>query len=76
MLLYTAKTEFTAVDRAVAAWQSGQIDWLVIPERDLAKQATKLRPFEQRAFSGSIPEKSSSYVLIRRLGQPRQSSIN
>jgi hypothetical protein len=72
MLLYIGQTRFTRADRAILAWQSGRIDWLVITEPELAKQASRLGSYERRAMSGSIPEKSSAYVLIRRVGQPPQ----
>lgn len=65
MLLYIGKTGFTAADAAIAAWNSGELDWLIIPRRDLRKQASKLGDFERVAETRAIPEKSSSYVLIR-----------
>ena len=32
MLLYIQKTGFTAADAAIAAWNSGELDWLVVDE--------------------------------------------
>ncbi len=66
MLLYTDQTRFTRTSDALDGWRSGQINWIVLPEKVLAEKETQFAPYQRLLQTGRIPDKSGSYILIGR----------
>ncbi len=64
LLLYIGCTEFTAMKDAVQAWQRGELDRLVIREKDLRKRASELGPATR--LLESPPIGYGPYFLIER----------
>ena len=67
MLLYTRKIEFTKIEAALAKWRAGEIDWLVMSDKDFAKRGRDFEPHRKLAELPLLPEKFSGYVLIERV---------
>ncbi|MDB6153065.1 MAG: dolichyl-phosphate-mannose-mannosyltransferase family protein [Chthoniobacteraceae bacterium] len=67
MLLYTDQTAFTRINDAVDSWQSGQLNWIVLPEKILKEKDPQFAPYQRLIQTGKIPDKSNAYVLIGRL---------
>ena len=72
MLLYTQRPEFTKPDTALAKWRAGEIDWLVLSEKDFAKRGRHFEPFRKIAEQPQLDEKFSGYVLLERSGVSQQ----
>jgi hypothetical protein len=70
MLLYTQKPAFTKLDDALAGWRHGEIDWLVLPEKDFAKRRQDFAPLRTLATVPHLQEKFSGYVLLHRTSTP------
>ena len=66
MLLYTRKLSFTKPDAALAQWRKGEIDWLVMSDKEFAKRGHDFGPLRKIAEVPQLPEKSSGYVLLER----------
>ena len=66
MLLYTQKASFTKPEAALAKWRAGDIDWLVMSDKDFKKHGHDFEPHRRIAELPQRPEKSSGYVLIKR----------
>ncbi len=66
MLLYTRQTEFTKPDAALAKWRAGEIDWLVMNDKDFTKRGRDFEPHRKVAELPLLPEKFSGYVLLER----------
>ncbi len=69
MLLYTRRPEFTKPEAALAAWRAGEIDWLVMSDKDFAKRGRDFEPHRKVAEVPLLPEKFSGYVLLERGGK-------
>ena len=67
MLLYTRTTSFMKPEAALAKWRAGDIDWLVMSDRELAKRGRDFEPHRKIAEQPLLPEKSSGYVLLERI---------
>ncbi len=65
LVMYFGLPRFTPLDRATDLWRAGDLDWLVISERQLAKKAGELGPYERQLEVPKLPETSSGYVLLR-----------
>ena len=70
MLLYTQKPAFIKLDDALAEWRHGEIDWLVLPDKDFAKRREDFAPWRTLAMVPHLPEKFSGYVLLERAANP------
>lgn len=70
MLMYTGVKRFTRLGDAVDGWKAGDIQWLVLSERDLKKAADDLGAYERVAATGKVKEKHGEHVLIRRVPVP------
>ena len=70
MLLYTQRPAFTKLDDAIAGWRSGEIDWLVLPEKEFAKREPDFASARTPATVPHLPEKFSGYVLLERAANP------
>lgn len=66
LLLYTGKTRFTRLDRAVRGWQQGEFDRLIIREQDLRKSEQELAPFAPSSDLPPFKGKRARYFLIER----------
>jgi len=66
MLLYLQHPRFTSIEDALPSWRFHRIDWMVVPEQTLKKHESELAPFERLGATGTIPEKNSAYLFIRR----------
>jgi 4-amino-4-deoxy-L-arabinose transferase-like glycosyltransferase len=66
MLMYTGVSQFSRRKDALAEWQAGQLDWLVIGESDFTEREAELAPFEVVQRTSPHPEKFNSYRLLRR----------
>ena len=66
MLLYTQHPRFTSIEDALPSWRFRRIEWMVVPEQTLKKHEAALAPFERLGASGTIAEKNSAYLFIRR----------
>ena len=64
MLLYTRRTEFTKPGAALAKWRAGEIDWLVMSDKDFAKRESDFEPFRKVDELRLLPEKFRGYVLL------------
>ncbi len=69
MLLYTRRPEFTKPEAALAAWRAGEIDWLVMSDKDFAKRERDFEPHRKVAGVPLLDEKFSGYVLLERAGK-------
>jgi 4-amino-4-deoxy-L-arabinose transferase-like glycosyltransferase len=70
MLLYAQRPAFTKLDDAIAGWQRGEIDWLVLGEKDFTKRGHDFAPARTLATVPHLPEKFSGYVLLQRAANP------
>ena len=66
MLLYIRHPRFTSMNDALSLWRFRRADWMVVPEPLLKKHEAEVTPYERLGATGSIPEKNSSYLFIRR----------
>jgi 4-amino-4-deoxy-L-arabinose transferase-like glycosyltransferase len=66
LLLYTHQTHFLSEDQTARAWNEGKVSVVLLPSRVAEKMARLLPGSEKVAATGRIPEKTSSYVLLRR----------
>ncbi len=69
MLLYLDKTHFVEPEAAVAAWNAGQLDALIVPAEETANYLRDLRgPTLTQLKSAKRAEQGSTYVLLARGG--------
>lgn len=66
LVMYLGLPAFTDRDEAVERWQAGELDWLILSERDLGKTADELGSFEKLLEVPRLPETSNGYVLLHR----------
>jgi len=71
LLLYTGKTRFTKIDEASDAWRRGEIDRLIIREKDLLSRGREFQPFKKTLEVGRIEDKRGPYLLIEHTANPR-----
>ncbi len=64
MMLYLRRTQF--VEDAEKKWKRGEIDALVLPERELKRNGKDFEPYTLENESRKAPEKSSRYFFIGR----------
>lgn len=65
MLMYAGAQQFTDMDDALQLWKHQRIDWLVLGENDFTEHRAALEPFEVVASTPPLPDKFSSYRLLR-----------
>ncbi|MGV3533868.1 MAG: ArnT family glycosyltransferase [Chthoniobacteraceae bacterium] len=66
LVMYVGMRGFTDLDDAITAWRAGELDWLILSQRNLDKKAAVLGSYQQRLAVPRLPETSSAYVLLRR----------
>ena len=66
MLLYTNRAAFTKPDAALARWRAGEIDWLLMSDKEFAKRGRDFQPHRKIGQLPHLPEKASGYVLLER----------
>ena len=66
--LYTRRIDSTRPDEALARWRRGEIEWLILSDRDLEKYRAAFAPYRPAAEVPRLPETDSGYVLIHREG--------
>ena len=71
LLLYTRRPSFTKPDAAIAGWKAGEIEWLVMSEKEFAKRADAFQPHRKIAAQPLLDKKSNGYVLLERGGKDR-----
>jgi 4-amino-4-deoxy-L-arabinose transferase-like glycosyltransferase len=75
MLMYAGVADFARRKDAIAEWQAGHIEWLVLGESDFAEYESELAPYDVISRTPLHPEKFNSYRLLRRparlqIGEP------
>jgi len=66
MLLYLRQPRFLKFSEAERGWKAGQLNALVLTEKDFQKNAPALQPWTQRDASGTAANKNGQYFLIVR----------
>ena len=68
LLLYTDRTRFVPMDDAIESWRRGEIDWLLIREKDLREYRDELATATRLLEVPAIKGKQSPYYLLQRPG--------
>lgn len=74
MLLYLRQPRFLKFSEAKIGWETGDLNALVLNEKDFAKNAARLQPWMQRDATGKAAHKNSQYFFIVRSNGSQQAS--
>jgi 4-amino-4-deoxy-L-arabinose transferase-like glycosyltransferase len=66
LLLYTGRTRFVPMDDAIESWRRGEIDWLLIREKDLREYRDELATAPRLLEVPALKGKQSPYYLLQR----------
>ena len=66
LLLYTGRTRFVSMDDAIESWHRGEIEWLLVREKDLRKHRNELATAKRLLEVPALKDKQSPYYLLQR----------